>query len=414
MSASPASDGAKPGLLFLSHRIPYPPNKGDKVRSFHLLTQLSTHYRVHLGAFVDQAEDWGQAGELDRWCASRFLLPLRPALQRALSLRGLLSGEALTLPYYRARAMEQWVADTVEGHGLSRAFVFSSSMAQYVSRLGRLRRVVDYCDVDSAKWAEYARRKSGPVGWIYRREGQRLLDFERASARQCDHVTLVAEHERDLFLRLAPELGSRVEVLRNGVDAEYFAPDPERPDPYEGGVAVVFTGAMDYWPNVDAVTWFVRDIWPAVRARHPAARFAIVGMNPTPAVRALEREPGVLVTGSVPDVRPWLQHARLAVAPLRIARGIQNKVLEAMAMDKLVVAHTQCVTPLRGALGQGLVEADEAVTFAEAVSRVLSGDRALTAGLARAYVQAHFSWQASGDRLVQLLEDTQSSAPGVA
>jgi sugar transferase (PEP-CTERM/EpsH1 system associated) len=394
-------------LLFLSHRIPYPPNKGDKVRSFHMLRHLAAHYRVHLGAFVDQPEDWARADELRQWCASLQLLPLHPRRRKLAALRGLLTGEALSLPYYRSRALERWVRETVSRTGLTRCVVFSSPMAQYVTRLRGLRRVADYCDVDSAKWTDYAAQKSGPMAWLYRREGARLLAFETLAAARCDAVTLVAEHERALFASLAPSVADRVSVVENGVDGAYFAPDPARPDPFAGGLAVVFTGAMDYWPNVDAVDWFARQVWPGILARHPQAGFWIVGMNPAVQVQALAGLPGVNVTGSVPDVRPYLQHARVVVAPLHIARGIQNKVLEAMALDRPVVAHANCATPLSAARAHGLTVADSPASFVAAVDQALARGAPVGERSPRAYVLARHDWAVNMARYVNLLEAGQ-------
>jgi sugar transferase (PEP-CTERM/EpsH1 system associated) len=395
-------------LLFLSHRIPYPPNKGDKVRSFNMLRHLSRHYRVHLGAFVDQPEDWARADELRQWCASLQLLPLHPRWHKLAALRGLLTGEALSLPYYRSVALRRWVQDTVTRTGLTRCVVFSSPMAQYVTGLPGVRRVADYCDVDSAKWTDYAAQKSGPMAWLYRREGARLLAFETAAAARCEAVTLVAEHERALFASLAPTVADRVSVVDNGVDGSYFAPDAARPDPFDGGIAVVFTGAMDYWPNVDAVGWFSREVWPDILARHPQALFWIVGMNPTAQVQALASLPGVRVTGSVPDVRPYIQHARVVVAPLRIARGIQNKVLEAMALDRPVVAHANCAAPLAAARAHGLAVADTPESFVAAVDQALAGGVPAGACSPRAYVLARHDWAVNMARYVNLLEDGQA------
>jgi sugar transferase (PEP-CTERM/EpsH1 system associated) len=395
-------------LLFLSHRIPYPPNKGDKVRSFHMLRHLAAHYRVHLGAFVDQPEDWARADELRQWCASLQLLPLHPRRRKLAALRGLLTGEALSLPYYRSRALQRWVGETVSRTGLTRCVVFSSPMAQYVIPLRGLRRVADYCDVDSAKWTDYAAQKSGPMAWLYRREGARLLAFEAAAASRCEAVTLVAEHERALFASLAPSVADRVSVVENGVDGAYFAPDLARPDPFAGGLAVVFTGAMDYWPNVDAVDWFARQVWPGILARHPQAGFWIVGMNPAAQVQALAGLPGVRVTGSVPDVRPYLQHARVVVAPLRIARGIQNKVLEAMALDRPVVAHANCATPLSAARVHGLAVADSPESFVAAVDDALARGAPVGERSPRAYVLARHDWAVNMARYVSLLEAGQA------
>ena len=329
-------------LLFLVHRIPYPPNKGDKVRSFHLLRHLAGHYRVWLGTFVDDPDDWRQVDQVRRFCADVYYAPLEPGRARWWSLRGLATGEPLTLPYYRHAGLRAWVDRVVATQRIKRVLVFSSAMAQYVLNPphDRLRRVMDFVDVDSAKWAMYADSKPWPLSWIYRRESRRLLTFERAVAREFAASVFVTAEEAALFRRLAPEVpADRVIAVANGVDTDYFNPDREYPNPYPAEERVlVFTGAMDYWANVEAVDWFARAVFPAIQRAAPDSRFYIVGARPTAAVRQLASLPGVRVTGTVPDVRPYLAHALVAVAPLRIARGVQNKVLEAMAMGKAVLA----------------------------------------------------------------------------
>lgn len=401
-------------LLMLVHRIPYPPNKGDKIRSYHLLRHLAAQHEVHLGAFVDDPHDWTHRDALDALCASVKLVPLHPLVRRIRGASGLLSGEALSLPYYRHAAMRRWVDDTIERQSISHVVVFSSTMAQYVqgARHARLRRVADLCDVDSDKWRQYADGKRGPARWLYAREARRLLDAERAIAREFDATLFVTRAEAELFRRLAPESAARVGWFENGVDTEYFDPDTRFDSPYEDGAGrsgapvVVFTGAMDYWANVDAVQWFVRDIWPRVRAVAPAARFFIVGSNPVVAVRELESHEGVHVTGRVPDVRPYLAHADVAVAPLRIARGTQNKVLEALAMARPVVCTAAAASGLDLPVGEGFRVHDDAEGFAAAVL-ALAGAGDNPSGRKR--VTESFAWSANL-RTVDRLLDTPTPA----
>src|SRR5262249_13933678 len=203
-------------------------------------------------------------------------------------------------------------------------------------------------DLDSDKWSQYSRRMHGPFRWLYRREAEKLFEYERRCAKVFDASFFVSEAEASLFTAKAPEASGRVSVVENGVDTDYFSPQGRYSNPYAADeAALVFTGAMDYWANVDAVTWFSREVLPRVRSGFPAACFYIVGTRPARAVRDLARLPGVRVTGAVPDVRPYLAHARVAVAPLRIARGVQNKVLEAMAMARPLVASPQAVDGIR-------------------------------------------------------------------
>jgi len=392
-------------LLFLVHRMPYPPNKGDKVRSYHLLRQLAASHSVHVGCFIDDADDARHVDTLRAQCASLYVRRLRPAAARVASLAGLLDGDALTLRYYRDAALGRWVRATVQRERIDAVLVFSSSMAQYAQGLG-VPVLVDFVDVDSAKWTEYAPAHRWPLSWLYRREGERLLAYERAVAARAERSYFVTDKETALFAQLAPECAGRCETLGNGVDAGYFAPDAQRASPFDAEeIALVFTGAMDYWPNVDAVSWFARDMLPALRQRWPQLRLHIVGRQPAPAVRALAGAP-VHVTGTVPDVRPYLQHARVVVAPLRLARGVQNKVLEAMAMGRPVVTTTGCAEAIDARPGVELAAAADADEFIGEVDALLSDPaRAEALGTAaRRCVQRGYSWEARLERIESHLD----------
>lgn len=389
---------SRPSILYLTHRIPYPPNKGDKLRSFNLLRKLSERHRVFLGAFIDCAEDWDAVPVLRTWCEEVFALRLIPSLVRAWSLRGLLSGEALSVCYYRRARLRRWVRQVIAAQDIRTAVVFSGPMAQYLDAPALQRRIIDFCDVDSAKWREYAARHRWPLSWLYRREGRRLLAFELRMAQQADHSLLTTDDEVRLLVDALPELGERVAALQNGVDAEFFDPARAGATPYPPGATVlVFTGVMDYWPNVDAVTWFAREILPALRESHPNLRFCIVGMNPTAEVRSLAREAGVTVTGRVDDVRPWLAHATLGVAPLRIARGVQNKVLEAMAMARPVVVTPAAAMGLSGRSGEVFLAAEDAAGFRGAIESLLrdASRREAMGKAAREHILSHYSWEAN-------------------
>src|SRR5512143_322945 len=347
------------GLLFLAHRIPFPPNKGDKIRSFHLLRHLSARYAIHLGAFVDDPDDWRYQDALKPYCASVRLFPLNPRRARLASLTGLLTGEALTLPYYRSRELKRWAADLANSGQVTRGLAFSSAMAQFMPT-GLARRVLDMVDVDSDKWMQYAPTQRWPMSWVYAREGRKLAAWEARVAQDFDATLLVSCDEAVLLQRRAPLARHKIGAFENGVDAEYFSTARDYPNPYSrGALGVVFTGAMDYWPNIDAVSWFAERIFPAVRDAVADAQFAIVGSRPCKAVLALARQPGVVVTGGVADVRPFLAHAACAVAPLRIARGVQNKVLEAMAMGRPVVATAAAAAGLGARLDDEICIADE-------------------------------------------------------
>ncbi len=397
------------GLLFLAHRIPFPPNKGDKIRSFHLLRHLSTRYAIHLGAFVDDPDDWQYQDALKPYCASIKLLPLHPRRAKLASLVGLLTGEALTLPYYRNRKLARWAHGLAASGAVTRGLAFSSAMAQFMPA-GLARRVLDMVDVDSDKWTQYAPTQRWPLSWVYAREGCKLAAWEARMAQDFDATLLVSNAEAALLQQRVPAAQHKIGAFENGVDADYFSPARDYPNPYPADVqGVVFTGAMDYWPNIDAVRWFAERIFPAVRAAVPGAQFTIVGSHPAEAVLELARQPGVVVTGGVPDVRPWLAHAACAVAPLRIARGVQNKVLEAMAMARPVVASAQAAEGIRAEAGRDFTLAQGEAEFAHAVVAQLQ--TLSSAAPARDCILAHYDWARNLGTIDPLFEAASAAAP---
>ena len=399
-------------LLYLVHRLPYPPNKGDKVRSFHLLQHLLARHRVFLGSFIDDPDDEPHVPTLRALCAGLHVAQLQPRRARLASLQGLLSGEALTAVYYRNSGLQRWVAQTLATERIDAAVVFSSSMAQYAQGQAGLPMLVDFVDVDSAKWAEYGAHHRWPLSWIYRREGRRLLALERNTAALARRSFFATDKETSLFQQLAPECAGSVEAMNNGVDASYFSPSVDRASPFEPDeTPLVFTGAMDYWPNVDAVVWFAQAVLPRLRQARPKLRLHIVGRSPTPAVRALaSAAAGVVVTGTVPDVRPYLQHAAVVVAPLRLARGIQNKILEAMAMGRPVVAAAPCVEALVAEPRAEIESATDAEGYQRTIETLLADpEQAANMGAAgRRRVLASYGWASH----MAVLERQLAELPG--
>jgi sugar transferase (PEP-CTERM/EpsH1 system associated) len=380
-------------LLFLTQRIPYPPDKGDKIRSWRILQHLARRYHVHLGCFYDAPEDAAHIAFLETVCASLCCLRLRPALARLRSLKALAHGEALTLGYFDDARLRQWVDRTMRAHAPAQIFVFCSAVAPYVLDHRAGRRIIDLVDVDSEKWRQYAATRPFPLSAVYAREGRRLLAFERSAAAAFDATLLASAAEADLFRRLAPEAAVRVRAMPNGIDAAYFRPDHDHPNPFPRPCPViVFTGSMDYWPNIQAATWFAREAMPLLRRRRPNAEFWIVGANPVAAVRALAGANGVVVTGRVDDIRPYLHHAAAAVAPLSIARGVLNKVLEAMAMAKPVVATPEACEGIEAAPGDSLLVARTAPEFADRLDAVLAGTHDDLGARARHCVLAQHRW----------------------
>ncbi len=410
-------------ILFLAHRIPYPPDKGDKIRSWHMLAHLAERARVHLGAFVDDPADMAHADLLRGLCASVKLLPIGGAVRTLRAGRGLLTGAPLSVALFSDVAMRAWVDRTVAKNPITGLFAFSGQMAPYILPHTHGRRsVMDFVDLDSEKWGQYAAEAHGPRAWLYAREARHLLAFEAQVAAKVDATLFVSEDEAALFRVRAGVAGAKVHALSNGVDLEYFdpkagfaqiadehraQPGPLRPsgtspfgagggeaDAAGSGPTFVLVGAMDYRPNIDAARWFADAVWPTVLAALPGARFLIVGSKPPADVQALASRTGIVVTGRVADVRPYLAAATVVVAPLRIARGIQNKVLEAMAMARPVVATPQAREGIDAQPGRDLLVEGDAPGFA-AACLALARDPARAAELgaaARARMVARYAW----------------------
>lgn len=388
-------------LLFISHRFPYPPDRGEKIRGINLIRHLATRYRVLLGCLVDQESDWQHLDVLRGICAEVAAFPLDKRAQKWRSLARIRPGRPLMLDYYRSPALHAWVDAAVARERPDILYLYSTAMAPYGLHHDGPRRILDMQDVDSEKWAEYARSASFPMRLVWAREARTLLAYERAATMACERMFLVSEPECRRFLELAPEASGRVVPVENGVDLERFAPGLAFDTPYGGepGPNLVFVGNMDYWPNADAAGWFAREVLPLVRESYPSARFRVVGANPGPEVQALAALPGVQVTGRVPDVRPYVAFADAVVAPLRIARGIQNKVLEGMAMGRPVVATPQAFEGVHAEPGRDLLVGDGAAPLAALVAEVLRGEHPGLGAAGRRAVEQRHTWAASLQRL---------------
>jgi sugar transferase (PEP-CTERM/EpsH1 system associated) len=331
-----------------------------------------------------------------------------PRAQRARALWSLARGESATVRYFDAPELRTKVAERCRAEPYDLVYVSSSSMAQY-ARVGRGTPVVmDFVDVDSDKWRQYGARLRGPRAWVYRLEAARLRAAEIEAARLAARCLVATEQEEVLVHQLAP--WAPTTVVPNGVDLEYFTPAPGA----NGSRAIVFTGAMDYFPNVDAARFFAECVFPTVRRAVPDARFLIVGKKPAAAIRRLVGLAGVEVTGTVPDVRPYVREAAVAVAPLRVARGVQNKVLEAMAMGRSVVATPKAHEGLRARPGIDLLVEEEPALFADAVVQLLrSAELRESVGKAgRQFVEREHSWRRSMERLDGVIQAVQRRTPG--
>ncbi|MEM9495610.1 MAG: TIGR03087 family PEP-CTERM/XrtA system glycosyltransferase [Pseudomonadota bacterium] len=380
-------------ILFLAHRIPYPPNKGDKIRSWRMLKHLAERFDVHLAAFVDDEKDFQHKEFLTSMCKSAVLAPLDPKHARIRSLRGLMSGAPLSFPYYSDARMRAAI-DEIRARPLTAEVVFSSAMAPYIaSPRGERARIVDLCDADSEKWRQYAGETGFPMNLVYRREAEKLAAAENDIVRWADKSFAISEAEAAIFNDRHAPGDPRVDWWSNGVDTDYFSPQAQT-DAIDTSPDVVFVGAMDYRANVDAVLYFCDEVWPGVRAALPEATFAIVGANPEERVVALGARAGVTVTGRVDDVRPWIAASKLAVAPMRIARGVQNKVLEAMAMARPVVATRAAMTGVFHTPGRDAIVEDAPDAMAGAITGLLQDAEARIklGAAARARILADYQW----------------------
>lgn len=402
----------KPPLLFLIQRLPFPPTKGEKIRALQIFQYLAHWYEMHLGCLLDDPADADHVETMRALCASAHIAPLDRRIATLLCLRGLLTGEALSVTYFQDRGLAQWVRDIVREVKPARIFVYSSNMAPYVLDLERgAPLVVDLVDVDSEKWRAYADALRGPKRWIYRREWRKVAALERRIAREAELASFVSDAEAALFRTLVPD--SRAEILgvSNGVDHRYFDPDGDYPAVYDTAVPnYVFTGTMDYPPNADAVAWFANDILPVIRRTLPQAQFHIVGHSPNDAVQRLGRIDGVHVTGRVPDVRPFVAHATASVAPMRIARGIQNKVLEAMSLARPVVVTSGALEGIEAEPGKDVLLADDTGGFADACIRLADKPLGHTIGrAARDCVLRRYDWSIRLSRYDAMLRPVEST-----
>lgn len=396
-------------ILYIAQRLPYPPNRGDRIPTFNHIRYLSRLHTVHVASLLESDQEMESVAKLGDW-AKTVTVKVQGRFQRwAGMIHALLTGKPLSLGNFYNPGFGNSVQEVIREKGIEAVVVFSSSMAQYVEGNAQLIRVMNFCDMDSQKWNDLSAHFSLARRWIYRREARLLLNYERRIARAFSANCVVTESEADLFRTLIP--GSKVSVVANGVELERFSEKPRKPAECE----LAFVGVMDYSPNIEAVAFFVEKIWPQVRVRHPQARFNIVGARPTREVRALAETEGVTVTGFVEDVRDYLCTATLVVVPLQIARGIQNKILEAMAAGAPVLTTPVAAKGLpAGAHNTLFVESREPAVFLDAVLRLLADPRALRhkAEIAQAFVRDHCSWQSNVDILDELLMAAKSGLAG--
>lgn len=376
-------------ILFLVHRVPHPPDKGDRIRSFHLLKHLSKLGRVHLATFADEPVSPASIRLLESLTERIAVFPVGGGrwLKAAFSLAtGKSATEGLFSDSRMVETIRQWTFDAK----FEAAIAFCSSMARYIERLPIARKFVDLVDVDSEKFAQYSSTASFPKKTLYAMESKRLRSLETRIGGFTDCVALATDPEAALYRSIAPD--AQAAAVHNGVDLDYF----RRTSEISELDSCLFVGAMDYRANVEGVIWFADEVWPEVLRRRPNAKFRIVGRRPTTAIQSLARRDGIEVVADTPDVRPYLDRSALSVAPLRVARGVQNKVLEAMAVGRPVLASPEASIGLNVEDGRELLLAGQPDQWIERLC-LLWDDAELRRRLSdagRRYVEVHHSWDA--------------------
>ena len=376
-------------IFYICRRVPFPPDRGDKIAAFNAIRHLAARHEVHVFCLGDGVQDLANISGLQAYAKSVSAAPVDEFTIKLRALAALVTGQPLSVAALNESKLHDAIQKKFTELRPDLIIVYSCNMAQFAEHFPNVPRIMHFGDLDSLKWPQYAERSSIPLNWIYAIEARRLLGYERHIAQIFSHALVHTEIEKHDFERLIP--GIPVAVVGNGVDLDYFRSAGEAKKP----ASMVFTGVMDYRPNIDAVVWFCDEILPIVQANIPAANFTICGSRPAPAVRRLAKRRGVRVTGWVADARPYLDRAEIFVAPLRMARGVQNKLLEALAMGLPCVASTAAWSGTAVADGQGILATDEPREFARHVIDLLgdSDGRAEMARRARAAAVANYRWE---------------------
>ncbi|MCM8761564.1 MAG: TIGR03087 family PEP-CTERM/XrtA system glycosyltransferase [Candidatus Omnitrophica bacterium] len=385
-------------ILMLTHRIPYPPNKGDKLRAYNIMRYLASQHDVCLLSLYDELSDCKYVRELNNICKEVHLFYLNPFLAKGQALGSFFMRGPFTVGYFFHPALKRKVYSILREGKTDRIFAYSSPMAQYVMN-AQITKIMDFVDCDSAKWRQYTVYSGFPMSVVYGLENKLLRNYEREIASKFDRLIVVTEKEKDEFARITDV--DKFQVIENGVDTGFFTPGP-----FSEEKRIVFTGAMDYYANIDAVFYFCEEIFPIVRRSHPDAQLYIVGHNPVRAVRSLGKRAGVTVTGTVKDVRDYLRGAIAAIAPMRIAQGIQNKILEAMACGIPVVATSKAAGAVKALPGRDILVSDNPADFARQLSDLIR-DKSLRDFIgrsARRFVEEEYSWEKNLSKLDLVIE----------
>ena len=377
-------------VLYITHRVPFPPDKGDRIRNYHILRQLARHHIVDLACLADEPVSDDTRKTLAELCDRMSIIPVSRFGRLVTAGLSVCSGRSISEGAFWSSELQRIVQDWHREKPYDAAIISASSLVPYLRTpaFAKVPAFVDVVDLDSQKWRDFAATASWPKSWLYRWEGARVRSVEADLLKWAEAATLVSRAEADLFDTVAGT-GSAT-VATNGVDLEYYQPGD---GPTQRACA--FVGALDYLPNVDAAIWFADEVWPQLRAKHPDAEYWLIGRKPTAAVQALATRPGIRLIGQVPDVRPHLAAAAVAIVPMRLSRGLQNKVLEALAMAKATVVAPPALAALKTVPGTHLLSAETAHEWVEAVSGLFDNpERRRELGRAgRQFVEEHHHWE---------------------
>jgi polysaccharide biosynthesis protein PslH len=397
-------------ILFICHRFPFPPNRGGKIRPFQMIRHLSKKHSVVVASLAHTKQEVEEGAGLKQHCQATIAEVL-PSSSRWLRASGkLLSGAPSSAAYFWSPQLDQRIREAWSAQKFDVVMVHCAFVAQYAMNLQGGFRILDFGDMDSAKWFDYARFRGFPLNLGYKVEALKLRRFEKKAAESFDRCTVTTRGEHEEYQTMG--VPTACTVIPNGVDGEYFQSRSSIP-PASAAPVIVFLGRMDYFPNVDGIAEFARNSFPQIRASIPNVELRIVGSNPDARVRSLGQIAGVSVTGYVPDVRPHLAEATVAIAPLRIARGTQNKVLECMAAGVPVVSSREAARGIQANPGEHLLVAEDAGSFARQVIELIQNKelqtRLATAG--RRQVQSTHVWGESMKLLDGLLETRGATRP---
>ena len=396
-------------ILFLSHRFPYPPTFGSKVRAFNVIRHLAQAHEVTVLSLVRSSDEEKEAAGIAPFCHEHRTFRVHNATQAAKIVLTLPTTIPASEAFFHSAALQREINRRLASRSFDFIFAHCSAVGRYIEQVQGLPNLMDFCDVDSRKWSDYVPHKPWPVSLGYRWEGWRMAAAECRMAARFDHITVATKGE--IATLAAIGVHDRVDWFPNGVDADYFKPAPGSCDPN----LISFVGRMDCFPNEQCMLDFCDRAWPILKRARPALRLQIVGAAPTARVLALGRFDGVTVTGSVPDVRPYVQRSALTIAPLTIARGTQNKILESMAMEVPVVSSRIAADGVDAVAGEHLVVADTADETRAAVLRISDdpAERARLATAGRARVLSHHAWPSAMQRLDEIMARSARPADGL-